>query len=69
VAALVLLLDGCAQLPPCPVARIVPFTLETGQTLHVFDAVAIEAVRQRLLGLEEGTCQPQPHWAIAVQPE
>lgn len=57
VALALVLLAGCAALPPCPNPEIHVVKTESGLTYYVFEPAQAVQLRSLMKGLVEGTCR------------
>lgn len=58
LALALMLLAGCAALPPCPNPEIHVVTTQGGQQYYVFEPAQAVQLRALLKGLAERTCSP-----------
>lgn len=61
-------LEGCTKppKPPCPVVSIYPVQDRTGAWYFILDEKGMEALRLRLVGLRDRTCEPTEIWATGA---
>lgn len=55
---LILLLSGCASLPPCPRPEAMIFETPRGQ-LVVFTVKNLSVFQERMKGIRDGKCDPE----------
>jgi hypothetical protein len=60
------ILTACAELPLCPVAKILPIDTDRG-TVFVLDAENLELMRRRMVGMHNRTCAPGPFFAVDIR--
>jgi hypothetical protein len=62
----VAVVTACAELPPCPVAKILSVPTSRG-TVFVVDQWNLELLRLRMDGLHERTCTPGEFFAVDMR--